>query len=51
MPDYEDMILERQELRELLEDCDEDCGRCPCSLEVFAEDNKHYYICCYDDIL
>ena len=58
MPDYEDMILARQEEREILEDeCSGECDYCPYRKIVrYAEriDREPEYICglfeeAYDD--
>lgn len=49
MPDYEDLILKRQEEREILEDqCDYECDYCPYKRAVaFTEriDREPLYIC------
>lgn len=50
MPDYEDMILQRQEMRDILED---ECDYCPYKRAVaFTEriDREPLYICgLYED--
>lgn len=48
MPDYEDLILKRQEEREILEDeCSGECEHCPYGLieTDFRIDREPEYIC------
>ena len=50
MPDYEDLILQRQEEREILEDCcSGECDYCPYAAEVPGTgeriDREPEYIC------
>lgn len=52
MPDYEDMILARQEeLEMLLDDCDGECADCRYAREMptqyFYEEPR--YMCCFSE--
>lgn len=50
MPDYEDMILRRQEDIEYMENCDGDCERCNFAVRHYPNSfDDPYFSCLYDD--
>lgn len=50
MPDYEDLILQRQEGLKYAENCDCECEYCDYSYKVYPNGfDDPYYGCIYDD--
>lgn len=50
MPDYEDMILRRQEEIEYMENCDGECERCNFVVRHYPNSfDDPYFTCLYDD--